>query len=164
MNVLKKKTLDELRIDDIDILDMIIKKVLEHKTVTLTHLPAVPIDEKQIFSVGISERKPDIDKFAFYKRYIEIIEVSGLAQVNITRYNHVVIKITPVVTQRFYDNGGFKNLYEKQQEELRRTEILKRKEIDDAKISKWTKRTYWFTFAIAILGLILAVWAFVRTL
>lgn len=155
--------MEDLHKDDIEILDLIINQALKKGKITTSELPEIKVPESTIKSESSFEDTLVDYKLTYYKRLFEILKERNSAIVKTSGYSYSIYPIL-VETQRFVDNGGFKNLYEKQQEELRRTEILKRKEIDDAKISKWTKRTYWFTFAIAILGLILAVWAFIRTL
>lgn len=154
--------MNPLHKDDIEILDLIINQALKKGKITTSELPEIKVAESTIESESSFEDRLVDNKLTYYRRLFEIIKERKSASVKISGYSYNIYPI-PVITKRFVDNGGFKNLYEKQQEELRRTEILKRKEIDDAKISKWTKRTYWFTFGFAIAGLIIAIWAFVRT-
>lgn len=140
--------------DDILILDSIIKHCIENGFIDAENLPPISNREKSRGEFNINRTD--------YQRYFEIIKEWNIAEVIIS-IEFFRIKSKGLDTKRFLESGGFKKEYEDQQKEVDRIELLRTKELDDAKISKWTKKTYWLTFVIAILGFVIAVWAFLRT-
>lgn len=153
--------MDELHKDDIEILDKIIQISLSKERALIDDLPKLPEREYQEGENLVIE---SFDReLMYYSRLLKIIQLYGVAKVVIGTSNCTISAI-PETTQRFLDSGGFRYLFLEQLAERERNKILRQKETDDAMISKWTKRTYWFTFGIAIAGLIVAVIAFIRTL
>jgi hypothetical protein len=146
--------MERLHVNDIETLDIILKKVTEKSIVRVSDLPA-------LFNRDFTDELNDV-KLNHYKRYFEIIQEWNIADVYMDDFNYY-IKAKDIDTERFYEDGGFAKKYEDQQNEIDSKEIARRKTIDDAKISSWTRKTYWWTFGIAIIGLIIAIWAFVRT-
>lgn len=150
--------MDELHKDDIEILDMIIKISLSKSNATLSDLPLKPTKKPE--GEGFNADLVD-NKLTYYPRYFKIIQKYKIAKVDLSKYQ-CIINAIPEITQRFYDNGGFKKEFKKQQEELKRTEILKRKEVDDAKLSKKSNKAYWVVISIAVIGLIITILQFLK--
>lgn len=138
-----------LHIDDIEILDKIISECLKNGIVRAENLK--PLKE------GFLEDVKEI-KESRYLRYFSIIQQFDIAEVTLN-LDSAYVRPKEVETARFFRDGGFKNLYEKQQKEIEIKNRQEEKELNEAVLSKWHKKTYWWTFGIAIAGFILAVLA-----
>lgn len=140
--------------DDVSILDNIIGICIENNIARPENLPPL--------GTGFMDEIKDI-KESDYSRYFRIIQDFNVAEVIISK-GMSYVKPLNVDTERFYRDGGFTKLYSEQQKHKKLELILHEKEINEAVLTKWHKKTYWFTFGIAIAGFLIAIAALILTL
>jgi len=132
--------------DDIDILDRIIEIAVEKGHASNKNLPSLDKSDKSHL-----DKVKDIE----YRPYFKIIEEFEVAHVSLT-LDSAYVQPIELTTERFQKNGGFKEEYRKQQQQLGVEKLQTLKKINDARLSQWHKNTYWWTFGIAIAGFIMA--------
>ncbi len=132
--------------DDVKILDNIIKVCLENGIAQAENLPDLGngfLDDIKDF------KQPE------YLRYFKIIQEYDVADVFLT-LDSSHVRPYKIVTERFKVEGGFKNIFDEQQKIIESRKRQQEKEINEAILSKWHKKTYWWTFCVAIAGFIMA--------
>ncbi|HUW06113.1 MAG TPA: hypothetical protein VMW01_07615 [Williamwhitmania sp.] len=134
--------------DDISVLDNIIRIVLEKKSINVSHLPS--LGNKYL------DDQPEI-KESSYEYYFKILKESQVVIVAISENRATQIMELDIITERFNKNGGFRKLFEEQKKKEKLELIKNEKEVNEAQLIKWHKKTYWLTFILAILGFIIAV-------
>jgi hypothetical protein len=144
--------MNPLHKDDIEILDNIILTCLQKGYAGMENLPV-----RETNGIG------DVDfiKFGSYKRLFDIIEESKQAKFNTNTFQTGRIEPIETITKRFYNSGGFKNLFAEQQEKIRVENILKESELDGAKVMKWTRKTYKLSVGIVILSFVISIIALI---
>ena len=145
----------KLHEDDIEILDNIIRKCIENNIVRTIDLP--PPDNDFWSSMKT-------EKESYYRRFFEIIQGLDLAEAVTNTLDSAYLKPKIPDTERFYNEGGFKKLYEDQQKAIETEKIIQEKERNEAVLLKWHKKTYWWTFGIAMAGFIIATIALILTI
>jgi len=133
--------------DDIKTLDLIINTCIKNHMVSVKELPDISDDELM---------KMGSNKETYYKRFFDIIKDSGKAEIMDNRYSNIIIYPLVEITQRFVNEGGFTKLYEDQLKKEAYEKIIEKGNIASATNSIWTKKTYWWTFGIAIAGFIIS--------
>lgn len=137
--------------DDIEILDNILKICLENNIVRTQDLPA---PDNSFWS------NMNTEKESYYLRFFQIIEKLNIATLtSILESSHLELQIPE--TERFFNEGGFRNLYKIQRKSAETEIIIQEKSINEAVLFKWHKKTYWWTFAIAIAGFLIALIALI---
>lgn len=138
--------------DDIETLDMIINTCLKNNIVSARNLP----DYSNIDLLNMGTNKE-----IYYNRFFEIIREVDIAEVRVNGYLNMTIYPLVTITQRFANEGGFKKLFKEQQEKIRIEKILLEKDLDEAKVIKWTKKTYLLSVGIVVLSFIISVIALI---
>ena len=146
-----KKIIEE----DISILDNIIDIVIENDTINVSKLPAL--------GKGFLDDQPEI-KESSYEYYFKILSEYSVVNVLFDDKFPTRIQRLDKVTDRFKKNGGFRKVFKEQLENEKRDILLNEKEINEAKITKWHKKTYWLTFSIAIAGFLIAILSLILTI
>jgi hypothetical protein len=150
----KAKAMVTLTEKDVEILDPILEIIITKGRVHSDRLPPL---EKHYLS-KFSEVKS-----SEYSRYLDILELEGIAKIEKDYGKFTITSIHPVA-QDLYDQGGFKKVHEDQiKAEEKRQEVseLELKKLRyDVKLSKWQVKTFWCLFFIAIVGSILGAIAF----
>ncbi len=142
--------------DDIEILDYIIKLCFEQGKITADEL-VLPKSDKSMPEHYQEERWEHRQKLEYYRRYFELLaNFTSIVDVINTTNGNIAKSIIPT-TERFITSGGFKQLYKDQQEKIRIENILQDKALDEAKVIKWTKKTYWVSVVIVVLSFIISV-------
>jgi len=140
--------------DDINILDNIIKTCIEQNIARPKNLPALG-----------NEFMDDINdiKESEYVRFFKIIQDFNIAEVVIGP-GLTYVKPYNIETERFFNQGGFNKLFIEQEKKNKLETLLLEKEINEAVLTTWHRKTYWWTFAIAIIGFLLALASLILTL
>jgi hypothetical protein len=145
--------------NEADVLDIILKTIQGKEFMYVNQLP--PFNKDHL------SRHRSV-KFSAYSEYISILEnFKKIINITQTESDNYLFKPTSL-TKEFYDNGGFRSLYEKQQKEL-----IETKKIEEIKRSnlfleneekrfrvKRQKTLYILTIigsAVTVIGLIIAV-------
>jgi hypothetical protein len=142
--------------EDIKVLDYIINTCYEKNMMIDETDLRVP---KSVESITDEEVKQN-EIFNYYKVYFETIDRFKIADITITG-NYINIEPLYSKTEKFIKAGGVKKVYDDQQKEVKYQEVLREKAINDAVVTRWTKKTYWWTFGIAIAGFIIGVIALI---
>jgi len=137
--------------NDVEILDYIIDQCLNGTIRTQ--------DLKQISNIPMGD--VDFIMRGDYERYCKIISNAKVAEINFSSDNDIFIYPIRDITKRFSADGGFKKVYEDQQEEICHQNIIRSKELNEAKLVVWHKNTYWITFFLAIAGIIISIIALI---
>lgn len=137
---------------DIPILDSILETVIKKGEV-------YPDDLSPIGKSSLSEISSV--KFGKYKYYFEIIECFDVLKINnISEGYSFRINLIEVKSKMFYENGGFKAIFEDQQREIKRKSEREKMEDEklrsDLKISLVQGKTIWWAFGISILSITIA--------
>ncbi len=131
---------------DVEILDFILKTAIQKGAVFPDDLPPLS---------GSFLGKAKEVKSKDYAYYLDLLKLYGIVEIE---KNLSGFKISPIhiKTNNFYNQGGFKAIYDKQQFDLKRKQefddISFRKLKSDAKLSKWQVKTFWWIFALACFG------------
>ncbi len=140
---------------DVELLDQLINVCINKGMATVDDLPAVGSDP-------FFDNNSDV-KRKHYKRLFNMIDDIGYAQLEETKI-YLGLKEIPVETKRFKESGGFKTIYKEQQRQDKIERAGEDKLLDESKLVKWHKNTYWWTFGLAILGSLLGAIALVLQL
>jgi hypothetical protein len=148
-----KMTNNVLNEKDLKTLDLILKTVIEKGTVFLKDMPYLDDDPPQFC---VSE----------YLYYLDVIEPFGV--LDITHFDRIDFKIETIniISQRFYDIGGFKAVYDQQQQDLMKNEEHEKISFEklkwDLQVSRFLAKTKWWPIAISGLSFLIAVIALFR--
>lgn len=137
--------------DDIETLDNIIKTCLDNGKADVASLPDLRNDQSYSPRIKLDE----------YNRFFDIIEDWSKAEVRRNKYALPMVIPLEINTKRFFSEGGFKKLFKEQQEKIRVENVLIEKELDEAKVIKWTKKTYWLSVIIVALSFVISVIALI---
>lgn len=141
---------------DVEILDPMLEILIKEERIHSKRLKLLePLQERKS---RFSQTKADQ-----YSRYLEILSVERIATSVIASGEFVITAIFSKA-QEFYDKGGFRTEYEKQQIAEKRKLEISDLELDklrsETKLSKWQVKTFWYLFFIAIAGSILGTISF----
>ena len=129
----------EIKLEDIKLLDFILNKLVNEDTV-------VTSNDLNSFAESNS---PQFSELKF-ESLMYILKEYEICKCQITSDTNCVFANDK--TAFFVEQGGFKNLYEKQQKDNKYNEIVRSKERYEGKLYKWQYYTFWPLFAIAVLG------------
>ena len=141
--------------EDISVLDNIINTVLEKDRINVSQLPAL--------GNSFLDDQPEVKENS-YEYYFKILKKSQVVNVVIDDSFPTVIETLDKVTERFKQNGGFKSMFERQIENEKLESLKNEKEVNEAHLTRWHKKTYWWTFMLAILGFVIAVISLILTI
>jgi len=153
------KMVNKLLIEkDVPILDSILETAIRKGKV-------FPDDLSPIGSSSLSEIASV--KFEKYKYYFEIIECYDVLKItNFSGGYSFWIELIEVKTKIFYANGGFKAIYEEQQQEIKKKRVREKKEDQklewDLQVSKFQAKTKWWPLIISVISIIIAIWSFFK--
>lgn len=142
---------------DVKILDLILKTSLEKEIVFPKDMP--PLDDGPISDI----REFYINDYLYYLDIIKPFEI-----LDITFFDRVSFKIETIniISQQFYDNGGFKAIYDEQQGVINRAKDRQKKEDQklewDLQVSKFQAKTKWWPLIISVMSIIIAIWSFFK--
>lgn len=129
----------ELKKEDVEILDFILEKIShENKSVSC--------DDLAKFGTG---NPPDFSEAEFEKMMF-ILNEFKVCKCNFSADASFVYANTK--TSYFIKDGGFKKVYDESILEKEHSKILRIKELNDAKLSKWQVKYFWYIFAFGLLG------------
>jgi hypothetical protein len=136
---------------DIEILDSILEIIAKKGRVFSNDLPSLKNDYLSKF---------DEIKSVEYSQYLDILKNYGVAKVDITLDGRFTVHQIEIKTNNFYDQGGFKSIYQKHRlAELRKKELdeLEYKKLKwDSQISRFQAKTKWWPLILSVVSLILA--------
>ena len=139
-----------MRIDkeDVELLDVLINASLSSNMASVIDLP--PVGPDRLIDDNIDVKK------SHYRRLFVII--------NDLEYGEMVegsmllgINEIPEVTRRFKESGGFAELYRKQGHEELLQKASEDKLLSESVLVGWHKKTYWWTFVLAIIGAVFGI-------
>ena len=129
----------ELKKEDVEVLDFILEKIShENRFVTCDDLSKFGTGNPSEFS------ESDFEKMMFILNEFKVCKCVFSDDANIIYSNPK--------TSYFLRQGGFKKIYDDSIIENRHTQILREKELNDAKLSKWQVKYFWYIFAFGLVG------------
>lgn len=150
--------MNQLNKDDIKTLDYLVKTCYEKEILNERDLE-VPKSIGKPPTDANEERWISIQKREYYKPFFVILnEYNKLYDIlNLDFAGSLVdAKSKNPNTKNFINSGGFKNLYNNQQESNMHQKLLREKDVNDALISKFTREKQKLTFWLAIISLFLS--------
>ena len=136
--------------EDIPALDFIINKLIEDEFMVSSN----DLVNAGILKVNNRNNEKEWDKAETeFIRLMFIIEEFKCGNCKTNTSTDMGASISPnSKTSYFKANGGFEKAYLDLTENNKRSEILKDKELNDAKLSKWQVKYFWYIFAFGLLG------------
>lgn len=129
----------ELKKEDVEILDFILEIIShENRFVSTNDLSKFGTGNPPEFS------KSEFEKMMFILNEFEVCKCVFSADANVVYAN--------TKTSYFVKQGGFKKVYDESIIEKRHSQIIRKKELDDAKLSKWQVKYFWYIFSFGLLG------------
>ena len=129
----------ELKKEDVEVLDFILEKIShENSFVTCDDLSKFGTGNPPEFS------ESDFEKMMFILNEFKVCKCVFSDDASIIYSNPK--------TSYFLRQGGFKKIYDDSIIENRHTQILREKELNDAKLSKWQVKYFWYIFAFGLVG------------
>ena len=138
---------------DVVILDTILELVLSGKEIIGDAFGA--LDNIILKNIPIETR---VDTFISY--YCEILKTYNILDFKDFEKLNKIYQI-PKRTEKFYNEGGFKTIYDKQQKEIERNKKSEKLSLEklewDTQLSKFQVQTKWWPLGISILSLVISV-------
>lgn len=142
-----------LKEKDVVILDTILELVLSGKEIIGDAFGA--LDNIILKNIPIETR---VDAFISY--YCEILKTYNILDFKDFEKLNKIYQI-PKRTETFYNEGGFKTIYDKQQKEIERNKKSEKLSLEklewDTQLSKFQVQTKWWPLGISILSLVISV-------
>lgn len=120
---------ENLNKQNVIILDELLSVCIKEDIVTMHNLPN--LNHKFIGDI------PEF-KYSEYRSYLEIIQESGKAKVDLTKDNFILKPINGI-TREFLTSGGYTAIIKDLQKENEHQELLRGKDMDDAEISRFNR-------------------------
>lgn len=132
---------------DAEILQTILNTIIQKGYASSDNLPSLTNN----FLSDLPESKR-VD----YKYYVDLINIFNVVKIEKTIGDGFVINPIPLITKRFYVDGGFEGLFEQQQQEQIMKDEYEKIRLNklkwDSKLSKWQAKTFWYVFVLGIVG------------
>ena len=132
-----------LTFDEVQILDNIIYRLYNNGGLKINQLPRIDKTNKENYDT--------------YEYYFKRLRNDELIETSNTVFSQP-FDIYPIETalSKFYENGGYKQIYEDQQKEIEHHKELKELTLKklqwDSKLSKWQANTFWYVFLFGLIG------------
>jgi len=139
--------MESLTKKDVEILDLILKTAVTKGKVFPDDLP--PLRDYKILVNASEFKRTD------YAYYFDILNKYEIVKIY-TDLNSFRIEPIPIKADNFYNQGGFKAIFDERQRVINRNkeldELSFKKLKWDSKLSKWQVKTFWWIFAFACFG------------
>jgi hypothetical protein len=136
----------QLTSEIVKVLDYIIDKTISNGSIFSDELKSITPYFGDIREIKNSDYKP----------YFEILGSYNIVEITTTLGNGYKASPKLTITRQFQQNGGFKQLYEDQQKEIKHQIELKditfKKLKSDTKLVELQLKSFWWLFAVAVVG------------
>lgn len=129
----------DLKKEDVEILDFILEKISHENTF-------VSCDDLSKFGIGNPAEfsEMEFEKMMYILNKFEVCKCVFSADASCVYAN--------TKTSYFIKDGGFKKVYDESVIEKEHAKVIKAKELNDAKLSKWQVKYFWYIFSFGLLG------------
>lgn len=129
----------DLKKEDVEVLDFILEKISHENTY-------LSCDDLSKFT--------DINPFGFseseFERMMFILNEFKVCNCIFNKDANSIYANSK--TSYFIKEGGFKKLYDESVIEKQHSKVIRAKELNDAKLSKWQVKYFWYIFSFGLLG------------
>ena len=141
---------------DVEVLDYIVNICLNEDFIQECDLKT-PTHIQKASNYSLDERLIARLRVKYYKYYFTILSEYDFIKIDVSETStNMSAKVLTAKTKRFVEDGGFKQLYKEQVKKEAYNKRINEGNLANASNSIWTKRTYWWTFGIAIAGFVLS--------